>query len=139
MAQKLSGGCACGAIRYETDAEPVVMLNCHCRDCQRGGGGAYAAVLVVPKAAVRFHGEPRYYKSVGNAGWAVERGFCATCGSPTSLKLERMPDLLGLHAGSLDDPSQYKPKLDIFTDSAQAWDHMNPATEKKPQGLSAGR
>jgi hypothetical protein len=45
MAQKISGGCACGAIHYECNADPVVMLNCHCRDCQRASGSAYAAVV----------------------------------------------------------------------------------------------
>ena len=53
MARKLSGGCACGAIHYECTADPVIMLNCHCRDCQRASGSAYAAVVAVPKAAVQ--------------------------------------------------------------------------------------
>jgi hypothetical protein len=35
MPRKLSGGCVCGAIRYECDADPVIMMNCHCRDCQK--------------------------------------------------------------------------------------------------------
>ena len=135
MAQKISGGCACGAIRYEVSADPVAMLNCHCRDCQRGTGSAYAAVMVVPAAAVRMQGEPRYHRQVGDAGKAVERGFCAMCGSPVAVRLERMPDILGLQAASLDDPSQYKPAMDIFTSSAQPWDHMLPHTKKLTQGM----
>ena len=137
MGQTLSGGCACGAIRYKTEADPVVMLNCHCRDCQKSSGSAYAAVMIVPKDAVQISGEPRYHRVVGQAGKAVERGFCPTCGSQVTTKLERMPDVLGLKAGTLDDPSLYKPSMDIFADSAQPWDHMNPDTEKFPQGLSA--
>ena len=43
--------------------------------------------------------------------------------------------MLGLQAGSLDDPSIYKPAMDIFTASAQPWDHMAPDTQKLPQGL----
>ncbi len=60
MGTKLPGGCRCGAIRYETDADPAMMLNCHCRDCQRAGGSGYAPVLVVPRAALKVTGEPRY-------------------------------------------------------------------------------
>ena len=86
MAQKLSGGCACGAIHYECNADPVVMLNCHCRDCQHASGSAYAAVVVVPKAAVQLRGEPRYHRIVGTAGKSVERGFCPTCGSQVTMK-----------------------------------------------------
>jgi hypothetical protein len=126
----ISGGCACGAIHYEVHADPVVMLNCHCRDCQQANGSAYAAVLVVPKTAVEVRGEPRYYRTVGKSGKAVERGFCAACGSQVMLKLERMPDVIGLQAGTLDDPSIYKPTMDIFAQSAYAWDHMSPTTQK---------
>jgi hypothetical protein len=111
------------------------MLNCHCRDCQRASGSAYAAVVAVPKSAVQVRGEPRYYKVVGKAGRAIERGFCPTCGSQVTVKLERLPDILGLQAGSLDDPSIYRPRMDIFTSSAQPWDHMNPDIQKHTEAM----
>jgi hypothetical protein len=57
MAEKVKssfgGGCACGAIRYECAAEPIVMFNCHCRDCQRASGGPYSAVVYVPAKAFK--------------------------------------------------------------------------------------
>jgi hypothetical protein len=137
MGRHLTGGCACGSIKYETDADPAVMLNCHCRDCQRASGSAYAAIMVFPKPAVRLSGEPRYHRIVGNGGKAVERGFCPNCGSQVTMKLERLPDVLGVQAASLDDPSRYNPAMDIFTDSAQPWDHMQPDTQKLRQGLAA--
>ena len=130
MAQKLSGGCACRAIHYECSVAPGLMLNCHCRDCQQASGSAYAAIVVVPKAAVQIRGEPRYHKVVGQAGKAIERGFCPNCGSQVTVKLERLPDILGLQAGSLDDPSIYRPAMDVFTVSAQPWDHMDPTIQK---------
>ena len=137
MEARNSGGCACGGIRYETDGAPLVMLNCHCRECQRAGGGGYAAIMVVPKAAVRWVGEPRYYRSAGAEGKAVERGFCPNCGSQVVAKLERMPDVLGLQAGSLDEPARYAPAMDIFTASAQPWDCMHAGTKKLTHGLAA--
>ncbi len=94
MAQQLSGGCACGAIHYECNVDPIIMLNCHCRDCQQASGSAYAAIVAVPKVAVQMRGEPRYHKLVGEAGKAVERGFCPSCGSQVTMKLERLPDIL---------------------------------------------
>src|SRR5215470_5874497 len=90
MAQKLSGGCACGAIHYECSADPVLMLNCHCRDCQQASGSAYAAIVVVPRSAVQINAEPRYHKVVGGAGKAIERGFCPKCGSQVTGKLKRL-------------------------------------------------
>jgi hypothetical protein len=52
MKVPFTGGCLCGAIRYECSAEPIVMGNCHCRDCQRATGSAFAAALLVPRNAV---------------------------------------------------------------------------------------
>jgi hypothetical protein len=126
----ISGGCACGAVRYRTDADPMIMLNCHCRDCQRATGNGYAPILVVPKASVTVEGAPKFHKVVGDGGSAVARGFCPTCGSPLAITLERMPDIYGLFAGSLDDPARYKPALECFTASAQPWCAM-PAETKK--------
>ena len=137
MAQKIAGGCACGAIRYQTEADPIVMVNCHCRDCQHAVGTAYAAVMVVPAAAVTLRGEPRYFRTVGESGKAVERGFCQICGSPVTVKLERFPDAIGILAGSLDDPKLYKPGMELFTASAQPWDLMLPDTQKMPKGFSS--
>ena len=136
MTQQLSGGCACGTIRYAADVDPIVMLNCHCRHCQQAGGSGYAAIMVVPNAAVQLKGAPRYHKTIGESGMAVERGFCPNCGSQVMLKLERMPDVLGLHAGSLDDPSRHAPTMDIFTTSAQPWDCMRKETEKFGKGFA---
>lgn len=136
MGQKLSGGCACGAIRYETEVDPIVMVNCHCRDCQRAVGTAYAAVMVVPAVSVVLRGEPRYFKTVGEAGKWVQRGFCKACGSPVVVKLERFPDAIGFQAGSLDDPKRFNPAMDIFTSSAQPWDQMQSDTQKLPKGFS---
>ena len=136
MDPNLSGGCACGAIRYQVKADPLLMLNCHCRDCQRATGSAYAPVVAVPKAAVELSGELRYHRAVGEDGYAVERGFCPTCGSQVVSRLERMPEILGLLAGNLDDPALHKPEIDMFTSSAQAWDHMRPDTRKYPKGLA---
>jgi hypothetical protein len=132
--QSLSGGCACGAVHYETTVDPVLMLNCHCRACQQAGGSGYAPIAVVPKEGVQLHGELRYHRSIGDSGRAVERGFCPNCGSQIAMKLESMPDIVGLQAGSLADPSRFVPVMDVFTDGAQPWDHMQPERKKFPRG-----
>jgi hypothetical protein len=132
--QKLFGGCTCGAIRYECHADPVIMLNCHCRDCQRASGSAYAAIVAVPKPAVQIKGQLHYHKIVGRTGRATERGFCPSCGSPITVTSERRPDVLGLQAASLDDPSTYKPVMDVFICSAQPWDKMDPKMQKHTHG-----
>ena len=134
MAAPFSGGCLCGAIRYHSSAEPVFSINCHCRDCQRTTGTAYAPVMAVPKDAVTItQGEPTYYTAQSDSGETVSRGFCPECGSGLFSKLSANPDVLGLKAASLDDPSWFRPAMDIYTDSAQPWDAMNPDLPKVPK------
>jgi len=68
MTSKLSGGCACGAIRYESDAAPTVMLNCHCSDCRKASGSGYAAIVIVQKSSLQLSGEARFHKLRGGSG-----------------------------------------------------------------------
>ena len=133
MATPFSGGCLCGAIRYECSADPLLALNCHCRDCQRASGSAFASVLAVPKDALKITGEPKYHDVKADSGNTISRGFCPECGSPLFTKLSARPDLVGIRAASLDDPSWHKPAMDIYTSSAQPWDYMNPDLPKSPK------
>lgn len=130
MAASITGGCICGAVRYECAAEPIMTGNCHCRDCQKAGGGGFAPALVVPKGAVKITGEVKYYDTKGDSGGTVSRGFCPNCGARLFGKSQAMPDLSIILAGSLDDPSGFRPTMDIYTASAQPWDHMNPNLPK---------
>lgn len=125
-----AGGCSCGAVRYQVRGAPVRMLNCHCRDCQRASGSAFAAIFVVPKSQFEISGDLRYHAAVGSSGKRIERGFCPVCGSQVAIRLERAPDIVALQAASLDDPSAHRPTFDIYTDSAQPWDAMSGETEK---------
>src|SRR3712207_749693 len=102
------GGCMCGNICYECSAEPIVMGNCHCRHCQRATGTAFAAGILVPRNAVTIIGDVKYYDVTGDSGGIVSRGFCPNCGSQLFSK-PPIPELMGILAGSLDDPSWFQP------------------------------
>jgi hypothetical protein len=133
MPTPFTGGCACGAIRYQCEAEPLLTLNCHCRDCQRASGTAFAAIIRVLAAAFTVRkGAPKFYTVTGDSGNKVSRGFCSACGSPLFSRLSGMPDVVGVRVGSLDDPSRYRPTMDIFVTRAQPWDSMNPELPKFP-------
>jgi len=129
MATKFTGGCLCGAVRYECSAEPIAMGNCHCRDCQRATGSAYASGLLVLQSAVTITGDVKYYEVIGDSGNLIGRGFCPNCGSLLFSK-PPIPELMGILAGSLDDPSWFQPTMDFYTASAQPWDYMNPDLPK---------
>jgi hypothetical protein len=129
MKVPFAGGCLCSNVRYECSVEPILMGNCHCRDCQRATGSAFAAALLVPRAAVTITGEVKHYDVMGDSGATVGRGFCPNCGSRLFSKPSN-PDLMGILAGSLDDPSEFQPGMDFYTASAQPWDVMNPDLPK---------
>jgi hypothetical protein len=134
MPASFSGGCACGAIRYECTAEPLAMSNCHCRDCQRASGSAFFPGVYVAKANLTIKGNATYYENVADSGQTQRRGFCRECGSPVFVRPLAYPNLVGLWAGSLDDPSWYQPAVDIWTASAQPWDSMSLTVPKIKTG-----
>src|SRR4051812_42244079 len=95
MKLPITGDCACGAIRYESTTEPVMMLECHCRDCQRASGGASSELVVVPKEAFKLvKGELRFHASPSEAKGMTRRGFCADAVRRLPARLTRLPTLL---------------------------------------------
>jgi hypothetical protein len=134
MAVPFTGGCACGAIRYECTAEPLYMGNCHCRDCQRATGSAYFPAVGMAMTAFRLMiGTPAVYEKPADNGHTMRRMFCVQCGSPVFLTNSARSNLVVLYAGSVDDPSWIRPTRDIYTASAQPWDHLDPTLPKFPQ------
>lgn len=107
------------------------MFHCHCRDCQRSSGGPFASFLAVPKAEFNLvKGELRFYASPSKAGGDTRRGFCADCGSPILGYPDAAPDLAAIRSGSLDEPENFEPKMDVWISDAHVWDHMNPTLPK---------
>lgn len=131
MKAPFSGGCACGAVRYECTARPLMMFFCHCRDCQQAGGGGYTAGLLVPAKAFHFtRGTARYYATPSELGGTHTRGFCPDCGSRLLGAVDPSSPVIGITAGSLDDPSGFSPTMHFFTRDVQPWDHLDPALAK---------
>src|SRR5262245_21363360 len=79
----ITGGCACGAVRYEIKTEPALMLKCHCRDCQHVTGSGYAPAFLVPADALRVtQGQLRYHETPSIKREKHKRGLCLECGIP---------------------------------------------------------
>jgi hypothetical protein len=133
MTSVLKGGCLCGSVHYESSVKPIFSGNCHCRDCQHSSGSAFSATIFVQKDLIAITGDVKYYEVKGLSGHEVSRGFCPACGSQLFGKPAVMPGVIGIRAGTLDDPSLYHPDMDIFVESVQDWDFMNPALPKFPQ------
>ena len=130
MSDPYTGGCACGAIRYEVTGEPMVMNDCQCRQCQRDSGTGHGSHLTFVGAPVKTSGEASQWEIVGEGGTRKSRAFCPTCGNPVYLTFPDMPEVFVASAGSLDDPDRYKPQLVMWASAGHGWDHLDPAVPK---------
>jgi len=114
----LTGGCACGAVRYRLDAEPVDAGYCHCRLCQRSSGAPVMAFATVPLTAfVVTEGEPARRRSSGFG----ERWFCPSCGGQLAMRVDHQPETIDLTLASLDAPEPWAPGYHIFSQSRIGW------------------
>jgi hypothetical protein len=77
MPTNFTGGCLCGAIRYECSADPVFAGNCHCRDCQKASGSPFASGMGVPATAVKITGNVKYHDSQADSGRTFTRAAFA--------------------------------------------------------------
>ncbi len=115
-----SGGCMCGALRYELSGEPVSVIHCHCLSCRRHTGAPVVSLVGLKKNQVRFTAgvRGRYESSPG-----VGRGFCNQCGTPLTWEGDggELGPLIEIHIGTLDDPSQFTPKSHLHHDERIAW------------------
>jgi len=126
-----SGGCACGSVRYEICVAPLFSVHCQCRQCQRVTGAGHASMFGVPCAAVSLRGELATFELRADSGNLVTSGFCPTCGSPIMKRSAGLPDMLFFHATSLDDPSRFAPSMVVWSGSAQPWDFVDAALERR--------
>ncbi len=121
----LSGKCLCGKISYTCEGEPVFAGNCHCTACKKSSGSGSAPTIFFAAEHISIVGEATYFESMGASGQIVSRGFCPTCGSQLFGKPAVMPGMIAIRAGTLDDPSMYKPQVNIFTSCAESWEVMD--------------
>jgi hypothetical protein len=124
--ERFSGGCLCGALRYEAVGAPLYAGHCYCTDCQKTSGSGFIPFLGFPSDAVRFTGESRPFVSRAANGGDATRNFCAACGSLVFGGERGKSDAFTIYAGSLDDKSLFHPKVAIFTRSRPAWAVIPP-------------
>lgn len=131
MSQIHSGGCLCGAVRYSVDAPMANVIACHCSHCRKISGAGSSHNVAIPTSALTItQGEPKLYADTADSGNRLNRFFCANCGSSLFSRREKMPEMTILKAGTLDDATGLKLAMNIWTDSALPWMHLDPALER---------
>jgi hypothetical protein len=117
----LTGGCGCGAIRFEVSAPLVAAVYCHCKRCQRRTGSAFAASGRVEPGSFRIVSGEQLVST-----WAPEEGFekafCSACGSALYAQNPQDRDVLAVRLGAFDDDPGIRPSAHQFVDYAAAWE-----------------
>lgn len=117
----VTGGCLCGAVRYEVDAAPIVTRACWCRLCQAIGAGSATVNTCFPSDKITITGELRDYVSIADSGNRMHRRFCPVCGVHLFSEAEARPHLIFVRAGTLDDRELARPAATIWTAEAPSW------------------
>ena len=138
----ITGGCICKAVRYSVATPPLASRQCWCRDCQYFGAGSSTVNMIFNTGDVTITGEIRNFVSLADSGNTMTRGFCPSCGTPVTSASSARPQFLILRGGTLDHPAIATPAMNIWTDSAPAWAHLDPdvpAIAQQPPALPAAR
>lgn len=116
----MRGSCLCGSVRYEVEGEPLGINYCHCRQCRKASGSAFATNAGVSRTRFRVtegeHEIVAYESSPGK-----RRHFCGRCGSPIYSSADRTPDVVYVRIGTLDDDDRLEPDVHIHVASKAPW------------------
>ncbi len=130
------GGCYCGNVRYQSDGEPMMKAQCHCRECQYITGGSANVFMVVPAAGFSYtKGTPKGFAR-SDLDNPVTREFCPDCGTHMLTRSPNLPDGVVLKVGSMDEPAEFGgPDIAIYTCDMQSFHQIAeglPAFERLP-------
>ena len=118
----MTGGCSCGAIRYEIASFPLLLYTCNCTNCQRISGSAFALNMPVATKGFRIvKGEPKGWHHKSPSGADVTSWFCGDCGARICGERKSRPEYINVRAGTLDDTTWLVPVAHMFLRSAQPW------------------
>jgi hypothetical protein len=125
-----SGGCLCGAVRYEARGPTLNVRVCHCRECRKACGGmAFARAIFHAEAVARSGAVTRYGFSE-----QLRRGFCPVCGTLVFAERLDRPQFVGVSLASLDDPDALAPEMHIWVSEKPDWLRLDDGLPQHAEG-----
>ena len=121
---KIDGGCSCGAIKIEGEADPEKTQICHCTDCQTSTGTAFRVSIPIPGTTFKMTGRPNIYvKTTADSGKPRVQVFCGTCASPiySTTPGEGVQPSYTVRVGILRQRDQLVPRRQNWFRSARPW------------------
>ena len=117
---RLTGGCMCGAVRYELLSDPVDCGWCHCRTCQLNSGAPAMVFASVPEADLVWTKGAEKVRRARSSSFG-HREFCGECGTPLLMRVDHQPQTIDFSVAALDDPEAVEPSFHIFWGSRIGW------------------
>ena len=117
----LTGGCGCGAVRFEVSAPLVAAVYCHCTRCQRRTGAAVAASARVEPGSFRIVAGEQLVGTWAPEG-GFEKAFCSACGSALYAQSPEDREIVAVRLGAFDDDPGIRPSARQFVDYAAVWE-----------------
>lgn len=118
---RLTGGCMCGAVRYDISERPMFGALCHCDRCRPQSGSAFSTVVFIKRSTFRLEGETTVFEDIGASGRRVGRRCCARCGSPLTTEPDVVPDLMMVKVGGIDNNEWFRPVIELFVGRRRPW------------------
>lgn len=122
----ITGGCLCGALRYEARAEPIYAGLCYCADCRKASGSGFVPFTGFRAEHLTITGETRQSHVPSFSGGTATRNHCAQCGGMVFGGVLGESEEHTIYAGSLDDPARFVPKVALFVRDRPAWAEVRP-------------
>jgi len=113
--------CTCGQLRAVCVGEPVRVSVCHCLNCQRRSGSAFAAQARWPDDRVTLTGDAREFALQGDSGGTATFRFCPTCGATISYVCAGMEGLTAIPVGAFADPAFPPPAYSVYEIRKHGW------------------
>ena len=111
-----TGGCQCGAVRYESGGEIVEVYVCHCMECRAQSASAFGISVIVPSAGFRVtRGTPKFWTRGADSGGKVKCAFCPDCGARLWHDSDPPSETLSIKGGSLDETPDLADAFHIWT------------------------
>jgi len=127
--QVYTGGCLCGAVRYEAKGAPTMTGVCFCADCRKASGSGFIPFMGFAASAIRISGNTLQFAAKAFRGGEAVRNSCPVCGSLVFGGIVGKDISHTIYAGTLDDASLFHPKIAIFARDRPDWVVM-------PEGLT---
>ena len=135
MNEPISGGCHCGAVRYEAAGESKFSIHCQCTDCRKFSGSGHKSIMKMPADGMTVTGQVTGYDYQGGSGAVITHHFCTKCGAGVYSKHAGVENAVFLYASAFDDPERFTPNMVVYTRSGPSWDHLDPELPAYEEGF----